>query len=77
MSLAADPSGRATIETYTVSFDREGPTRGIIIGRNQAGERIIANTGADADTLSQLIAQDPIGHSGNVRVEDGINLFEM
>ena len=77
MSLAPDPSGPATIETYTVSFGREGPTRGIIIGRNPAGERIVANTGTDADTLSQLIAQDPIGHSGNVRVEDGINLFEM
>jgi acetyl-CoA C-acetyltransferase len=77
LSLATDPSGTATIETYTVSFGREGPKRGIVIARNQAGERIVANTGTDADTLNQLMAQGPIGHVGNVRVEDGINIFEI
>jgi acetyl-CoA C-acetyltransferase len=77
LSVASDPSGTATIETYTVSFGREGPKRGIVIGRNQAGERVVANTGTDVDTLNQLMAQDPIGHSGSVRVEDGITLFEL
>ena len=77
LSVASDPAGTATIETYTVSFGREGPKRGIVIGRNQAGQRIVANTGTDVDTLNQLMAQDPIGHSGNVRVEDGISLFEL
>ena len=60
-----------------MSFGREGPKRGIVIGRNQAGQRIVANTGTDVDTLNQLMAQDPIGHSGNVCVEDGISLFEL
>jgi acetyl-CoA C-acetyltransferase len=74
---ATDPSGNATIETYTVSYDREGPKKGIVIARNSQGERIVANTGTDADTLDQLLKQDPIGHSGNVRIEDGINILEL
>lgn len=77
LSIAADPSGSATIETYTVSFGREGPQRGIVIARNAAGERIVANTPADESTLQQLMTQDPIGHTGNVRVEDGINILEL
>ena len=77
LTLASDPSGTVTIETYTVSFDREGAKRGIVIGHNQAGERVVANTGAEADILSRLMAEDPIGHSGNVRVKDGISVFEM
>lgn len=77
MTIAADPSGSATIETWTVSFGREGPQRGIVIARNDAGERIVANTPADEATLQQLISEDPIGHKGSVRVEDGINILEL
>ncbi len=77
LPVASDPAGLATIETYTVSFDREGPKRGIVIGRNPAGERIIANTSSDIDTLNQLLAQSPIGQTGKIHVKDGINLFEI
>jgi acetyl-CoA C-acetyltransferase len=77
LSVAADPSGKATIETYTVGFDREGPKRGIVIARNTAGERIVANTPDDATTLQQLMSHDPIGHTGTVRVHEGINIFEI
>jgi hypothetical protein len=67
----------ATIETYTASFGREGPKRGIVIARNGAGERIVANTLADEATAQQLMTQDPIGHFGHVRVEGGINILEL
>ncbi|MCB1703789.1 MAG: acetyl-CoA acetyltransferase [Halioglobus sp.] len=77
MTIAADPSGDATIETYTVSFGREGPQRGIVIARSDAGERIVANTRADEATLQQLMSADPIGHRGRVRVEDGLNILEL
>ena len=60
-----------------MSFGREGPQRGIVIARNAAGERIVANTPADETTLQQLMTQDPIGHTGNVHVRDGINLLEL
>ena len=77
LKIAADPSGPATIESYTVGFNREGPTRGIVIARNEAGERVVANTPADADTLAQLMTGDPIGQSGNVRIQEGINILEL
>ena len=77
LSLAADPSGPATIESYTVGFGREGPKQGMVIARNDTGERIVANTASDAATLNQLMAQDPIGHSGKVRIENGINILEF
>lgn len=77
LSVAADPTGKATIETYTVSFGRSGPKRGIVIARSAAGERVIANTREDEATLQQLMAQDPIGQSGNVRVQDGVNILEL
>lgn len=77
LTLAADPQGKATIETYTVSFGREGPQRGIVIGRNEAGERVVANTASDERTLQQLLDQDPIGQSGNIQVREGINILEL
>jgi acetyl-CoA C-acetyltransferase len=77
LSVAADPTGKATVETYTVSFGRSGPKRGIVIARNANGERVIANTAADEATLQQLMTQDPIGHSGSVTVQGGINILEL
>jgi acetyl-CoA C-acetyltransferase len=77
LAVAADASGKATIDTWTVSFGRSGPKRGIVLARNEAGERVIANTASDSDTLQQFIAQNPIGHSGHVHIRDGINILEM
>ena len=77
LSIASSPAGKATIESYTVSFGREGPKKGIVIARNPAGERIVANTGVDENTLDQLLAQDPIGCSGNIHVQDGVNILEL
>jgi acetyl-CoA C-acetyltransferase len=77
LAVAADPAGDVTIETWTVGFGREGPKRGIVIARNDAGERVVANTDPDSATLERLIAQDPIGQRGNVRVEHGMNLLSF
>lgn len=75
--LATDPEGAASIETFTVAFDREGPRLGIVIGRNDAGERIVANTPDDQDTLAQLTASDPIGARGRVVVREGLNILQL
>ena len=77
LSIASSPAGKATIESYTVSFGREGPKKGIVIARNPAGERIVANTGVDENILDQLLVQDPIGCSGNIHVQDGVNILEL
>lgn len=75
--LARDPIGAATVETFTVGFDRNGPKLGIVIARNSQGERILALTRPDADTLNQLLSQDPIGARGQVIIEEGLQIFEM
>jgi acetyl-CoA C-acetyltransferase len=77
LSLAEDPTGPAIVESYTVAFGRDGPERGIVIARNGRGERIIANTAGDTDTLEQLITLDPIGRSGQVKLQNGLNIFEI
>jgi len=77
MTVAANPTGNATIESWTVGFSREGPKRSIVIARNDAGERIVANTESDGGTLERLIAADPIGQRGKVHVQDGINILAL
>jgi acetyl-CoA C-acetyltransferase len=74
--VATDPTGPVTVESYTVAYGRSGPSRGIIIGRNAAGERILANTTAE-DTIQRLLARDPIGSQGKISREAEINLFEF
>ncbi|OBT81920.1 hypothetical protein VE02_09682 [Pseudogymnoascus sp. 03VT05] len=71
-------NGEATIETYTVDFNRDGtPDTGHVVGRLSSGERFLANH-ADEETLSQLIGnEEPVGRRGWVRNEDGINLFSF
>lgn len=75
LSVAADPAGDVTIETWTVGFGREGPKRGIVIAHNDAGERVVCNTAPDDAVLQRLIEEDPIGQRGTVRVQDGVNLL--
>lgn len=56
------PHGRATVESYTVDFDKNGPTRGFIMGRLQDGRRFLAASDpADRVTLGEMLAADPIG----------------
>lgn len=59
--IATQADGWATIETYTVRYDRDGRT-GIVIGRLNDGQRFVANT-ADDDTemLYRLTTGEPIG----------------
>jgi acetyl-CoA C-acetyltransferase len=69
--------GAAIIETYTVMHDRSGPVQGIVIGRLDAtGARFIANTAADAATLTRLRDEEHLGRPGFVTAgSDGRNHF--
>jgi acetyl-CoA C-acetyltransferase len=71
------PNGAATIETYTVVHRREGYGRGIVIGRDEAGHRFVANTPEDEATLRGLESVESVGRTGRVGpTEDGErNLF--
>ena len=74
------PDGDATIETYTVIFNREGaPEQGIIIGRlnGDSGARFFANAEPDADALVAMTREEFVGHPGRVShdAETGKNVF--
>lgn len=75
--LAGDPAGPAVIDAYTVAFDRSGPRQGIIIASNPAGERIVANTGEDADLFQRLLGEDAIGAEGGVERRGELNIFRL
>jgi acetyl-CoA C-acetyltransferase len=69
--------GEGTVETYTVLFDREGePTRGIVLGRTQAGARFLANTPDDRASLEAFLASRDVGSVGKLSSHDGHNRFE-
>ncbi len=62
----ADPgaTGPVRVETYTVTFDREGnPERGILACRTPRGDRAWANV-TEPDTLASLCAEEGIGRTG-------------
>ena len=70
------PSGSATVETYTVCFKRGAPDKGIVIGRQCAdGRRFVANTPADETALARLVAEDQMGRSGTVSATPQGNVF--
>lgn len=76
VALSEVADGDATVETYTVLFERDGaPSRGILVGRLAGGERFLANTPADRALLEDLCAREGVGRTGRVSHEDGRNLF--
>lgn len=77
VEVVASAEGEATIETYTIVNGKEGPERGVIVGRlTGSGERFLANTPADRETLEKLMAtDDAIGMRGTVTPEGPMNRF--
>jgi acetyl-CoA C-acetyltransferase len=73
----AEPSGQATVETYTVVFERDGtPALGIVIGRDAQDRRFIANAPQDAALLESMTQREFIGTRGRVEREaGGVNRF--
>jgi acetyl-CoA C-acetyltransferase len=72
--------GDATVETYTVIFNREGePEQGIVIGRLQGASRprFFANTPPDRELMLAMTREEFMGRRGKLRSEDGRNLFEV
>ena len=69
------PTGTGTIETYTVIHNREGPERGLVIGRLEDGTRFLAETPDDTATLQMMMDQEMLGVTGTVNSGQGKNLF--
>jgi acetyl-CoA C-acetyltransferase len=61
-----DATGPVRVETYTVTFDREGtPERGILACRTTEGTRAWGNVD-DPDELTRLCAEEGIGRTGTL-----------
>lgn len=78
--MVAEAKGKAYVETYTVIYDRQGfPMRGIIIGRQENGQRFIAHSEQDQDTLKLMTEEELIGIRGTVVHQEatGLNLFRF
>lgn len=73
----APAEGAATLETYTVTYDREGaPERGIVVGRTDAGQRFVANTPDDRGLVEDFVSVENVGRVGRVRSIEGRNVFD-
>ncbi|MEX0942563.1 MAG: acetyl-CoA acetyltransferase [Pseudomonadales bacterium] len=69
-------AGRGKVEAYTVSYDRDGrPSRGIVIGSTDTGERFLANTPTDTDFLADFVSAERVGVEGDLVVKEGISVF--
>jgi acetyl-CoA C-acetyltransferase len=66
-ALVDEPAvGTATVETYTIEFDRSGrPSRSMFVLRLADGRRSVAN--GDLDEASRLLEEEGVGKKGWVR----------
>ena len=70
------PDGPATIEAYTVVYDRNGPAFGLIIGRQDSdGARFCAHTPNDPALFEAMVTEEFLGRKGTVSHSDGRNTF--
>jgi acetyl-CoA C-acetyltransferase len=69
-----DATGPARVETYTVTFDRDGaPERGILACRTADGSRAWANV-SDAEALALLCDEEGIGRHGHLAADGTFTL---
>lgn len=70
------PSGKATIESYSVTYKRGEPAGAFIVARTQQGARFIAHSDpADRKTPSQIHNEDPMGKTVYVTADGPGNRF--
>lgn len=62
VEICYEPEGEGAIETYTIVYEKGLPSYAVVVGRLDAGGgRFLANTvDGDEQTLSQMIARDPL-----------------
>ncbi len=73
-AVEPDATGAVRVETYTVTFDREGaPERGILACRTPDGHRAWANV-TDTDALALLCAGEGIGRPGDLAADGTLSM---
>lgn len=70
------PEGRGRIGTYTVSYAKGVPEQAIVIGEMNGGARFIAAS-RDPQTVTEMLAHDPLGREVAVQAGETSNAFEL
>lgn len=71
------PSGRGTIETFTIVHGRDGPKFAPVFGRlADGGARFLANI-VDPDMLARMADEPMIGHAIAVEAGDPVNIARL
>jgi len=72
-----EATGAGQVETYTVSYDRDGqPTRGIVVGSLHNGTRFLANTPTEVSFLEDFVSSEQVGTRGQVSIIDDKCCFQ-
>ena len=70
------PAGTGTIETYCVTYGKDEPERGYIVGRLDAsGDRFVAMSPADPAVLADMLTKEQLGRKVTVSEVAGRNVF--
>jgi acetyl-CoA C-acetyltransferase len=70
----SDAAGEITVETYTVSYDRDGaPDRAIVACKTPEGRRAWAKV-TDPDQLTVLVTEEGCGRLGKLRSDGEVDL---
>lgn len=78
VSISEVASGDAQMETFTVIFDKfNQPKKSIVVARLDNGERCLATTQSDQQTLSSLMAVEEFKLSGVIDHIEGKNVFRF
>lgn len=72
--LAPEHDGPVTIETYTVTYDRDGaPERGLVATLLPDGRRAWGVT-TDADTMQAMVDDDLVGRKADLATDGGLSV---
>jgi acetyl-CoA C-acetyltransferase len=72
------PSGTGTIETYCVTYGKDSPERGYVIGRLEStGDRFVAMTPDEPALLADMLAHEQLGRKVALSEEGGHNVFRL
>ena len=70
------PTGTGTIETYCVSYGKEAPERGYILGRLDAsGDRFVAMTPDEPAIVADMLTKEQLGRKVTLGELGGRNVF--
>ncbi len=70
------PTGTGTIETYCVTYGKEAPERGYILGRLDAsGDRFVAMTPDEPAIVGDMLTKEQLGRKVTLSEAGGRNVF--